>query len=128
MNDAGFGGKGVNKIILIECSCGTLNTDDHFTCIKCGNQMDKCERTTWIKVPDEVSPQDKKELLIFLHKKLLSCNKVARAIYRKVLTESIDFLDELPEEAKKYSVQAYVDFLREAKKKRQIERLGVEQE
>ena len=73
---------------------------------------------------DDVSPEDKKILLIFLHNKLKESNAVARSLYRKAFIESIDFLDEMPDEAKKYSIRAYIKFLKEAKAKNQLQRLG----
>ena len=76
-------------------------------------------------MPDEdVSPEDKKILLIFLHNKLKESNAVLRSLYKRGFIESIDLLDEMPEEAKKYSIRAYIKFLKEAKAKNQLQRLG----
>ena len=73
---------------------------------------------------DDVSPEDKKILLIFLHNKLKESNAVLRSLYKRGFIESIDLLDEMPEEAKKYSIRAYIKFLKEATAKNQLQRLG----
>lgn len=72
----------------------------------------------------EVSPKDKKELLVFLHNKLKDCNILKRSVLKKALSESIPFLGALPESAKRYPIQSYIDFLQEAEEKGQLKNLG----
>jgi hypothetical protein len=72
---------------------------------------------------DQISPEDKKILLIFFDEKVRRAGLMKR-LYKKILLESVDFLDELPPAARRWSVEAYINFLKQMKREGLIQKLG----
>lgn len=87
--------------------------------LTCEQALEMLERYT---SPD-ISIEDKKVLIAFFDDKLRKAG-VFKGLYKKILTDSIGFLDELPLEAKKWSVNAYINFLKELDAKGLIRKLG----
>jgi len=71
----------------------------------------------------QISVEDKKTLLAFFDEKMRRAGFM-KGVYRKILMESIDFLDELPEAAKRWNMNAYINFLKQLKSEGLIKKLG----
>jgi hypothetical protein len=87
--------------------------------ITCEQAIEMLERYT---SPD-ISVEDKKVLIAFFDDKMRRAG-IMKGLYKKILTDSIGFLDELPVAAKRWSVNAYINFLKELDAKGLIKKLG----